>query len=67
MSGFEMKKTRIEEEIVNYALQKGNFESFAKLLNEILPIYTTWTWGQDGIYRRYFEVVGFVWTTESSF
>jgi hypothetical protein len=44
-----------EDEILKYALDDDNLESFAKLLKKILPKYTTWVWGQDSIYRRHFN------------
>lgn len=50
-----MDKAEFKKEILNYALKEENHEDFAKLLNEILPIYTAWTWGQDGVYRRHFN------------
>ena len=50
-----MNKAEFEKEILNYALKEENHEDFAKLLNKILPLYTSWTWGQDGVYRRHFN------------
>ena len=44
-----------EQQIVDYALDPANQERFAELLAKILPAYTTWVWGQDNIYRRYFN------------
>ncbi len=48
-------RDRFEEEIVQYAAQPENQESFARLLKRILPAYTQWTWGKDSIYRRHFN------------
>lgn len=53
--GAGIEKTRLEEEILDYALKKENYGSFAQLLKKILPAYTDWSWGQDGIYRSYFN------------
>lgn len=50
-----MIENQFEEEILKYALQKENYESFANLLKKILPAYTKWTWGQEGLYRKYFN------------
>ena len=46
---------KFEARIVKYANEPANQERFARLLNRILPKYTEWTWGRDGIYRRHFN------------
>jgi len=43
------------QQVVDYALDPANQERFAELLTKILPAYTNWVWGQDNIYRRYFN------------
>lgn len=44
-----------EREIVRFALREENFDRFASILNEVLPVYVRWTWGRDGPYRRHFN------------
>lgn len=48
-------KDDFEESIVRYALQPENQESFAGILNRILPAYVQWVWGQPGLYRNHFN------------
>jgi len=50
-----MIKTSFEEEILKYALAEENSDRFASLLNEILPRFTSWIWGENTIYRRKFN------------
>jgi hypothetical protein len=44
-----------EQQIADYALNPANQERFAELLTKILPHYAAWSWGQDSVYRRYFN------------
>jgi predicted O-methyltransferase YrrM len=44
-----------EQQVVDYALDPANQERFAELLTKILPRYAAWLWGQDNVYRRYFN------------
>ena len=44
-----------DQQISDFALHPANHERFAELLIKILPAYTNWIWGQDNIYRRYFN------------
>jgi hypothetical protein len=44
-----------EQQVLDYALDPANQERFAELLEKILPAYTTWVWGKDNAYRRYFN------------
>lgn len=44
-----------EQSVVRFALREENFDRFAHLLKEILPVYVRWTWGHDGPYRRHFN------------
>lgn len=50
-----MARGWFEKAIVRYALKESNRNRFAKLLEEILPTYTRWSWGDDGTFRRYFN------------
>lgn len=44
-----------EQQIADYALNPANQERFAELLTKILPQYAAWQWGQDTVYRRFFN------------
>lgn len=46
---------QFEQKIVDYALEPANRDRFARLLTQILPSYTQWTWGRDDVYRRNFN------------